>query len=49
MSAYDDEDNAPMVGDLPLLYPIRTWEEIQEAWERQNNGETADGTGKEEQ
>lgn len=28
--AYDDEDNAPIVDDLPLPYRIRTWEEVQE-------------------
>ena len=40
--AYEDEDNAPMFGDLPLPYPIRTWEEMIEAWEGKHN---ADGQG----
>ena len=31
---YDDEDNAPMVMDLPLPYPVRTWEEMIKSWER---------------
>ena len=26
--AYDDEDNAPMFEELPLPYPIRTWEDF---------------------
>ena len=40
--AYDDEDNAPMSEDLPLPYPIRTWEEMIKAWEGEHN---ADGQG----
>ena len=40
--AYDDEDNAPMFGDVPLPYPIRTWAEMIEAWEGEHN---ADGQG----
>ena len=40
--AYDDEDNMPMFGDLPLPYPIRTWEEIIKEWEGKDN---ADGQG----
>lgn len=40
--AYDDEDNLPMFGDLPLLYPIRTWEEMVREWEGKHN---ADGQG----
>lgn len=40
--AYDDEDNAPMFGDVPLPYRIRTWEEMIEAWEGEHN---ADGQG----
>lgn len=40
--AYEDEDNAPMFGDLPLPYPIRTWEEMIKAWEGKHN---ADGQG----
>lgn len=40
--AYDDEDNAPMFGDLPLPYPIRTWEEMIKSWEGEHN---ADGQG----
>lgn len=41
--AYEDEDNAPMFGDLPLPYPIRTWEEVIKEWEGEHN---ADGQGK---
>ena len=41
--AYEDEDNAPMFGDVPLPYPIRTWAEMIEAWEGKHN---ADGQGK---
>lgn len=41
--AYDDEDNEPMAVDLPLPYPIRTWDEIIKAWEGEHN---ADGQGK---
>ena len=41
--AYEDEDNAPMFGDVPLPYPIRTWAEMIEAWEGEHN---ADGQGK---
>ena len=40
--AYEDEDNAPMFGDVPLPYPIRTWAEMIEAWEGKYN---ADGHG----
>ena len=40
--AYDDEDNAPMWVDLPLPYPIRTWDEMVKAWEGEHN---ADGQG----
>ena len=40
--AYEDEDNAPMFGDVPLPYPIRTWAEMIEAWEGEHN---ADGQG----
>ena len=40
--AYDDEDNAPMFGDLPLPYPVRTWAEMIKAWEGEHN---ADGQG----
>lgn len=40
--AYDDEDNAPMFGDLPIPYPVRTWEEMIKAWEVKYN---ADGQG----
>lgn len=40
--AYEDEDNAPMFGDVPLPYPIRTWAEMIEAWEGKDN---ADGQG----
>ena len=40
--AYEDEDNAPMFGDVPLPYPIRTWEEMIKAWEGKHN---ADGQG----
>lgn len=40
--AYDDEDNMPMFGDLPLPYPIRTWEEMIKVWEGEHN---ADGQG----
>lgn len=40
--AYEDEDNAPMFGDVPLPYPIRTWAEMIEAWEGKHN---ADGQG----
>lgn len=40
--AYEDEDNAPMLGDVPLQYPIRTWAEMIEAWEGEHN---ADGQG----
>lgn len=40
--AYDDEDNMPMFGDLPLPYPIRTWAEMIESWEDKHN---ADGQG----
>lgn len=40
--AYEDEDNAPMFGDVPLPYPIRTWAEMIEAWEGKYN---ADGQG----
>ena len=32
ISAYDDEDNAPMFEDFPAPYMIRTWEEVQEEW-----------------
>ena len=41
--AYDDEDNMPMFGDLPLPYPIRTWEEMIKTWEGKHH---ADGQGK---
>ena len=41
--AYDDEDNAPMCGEVPLSYRIRTWQEVQEEWEGKYN---ADGQGK---
>lgn len=37
--AYDDEDNAPMFGDLPLPYPIKTWAEMIEAWEGKHNAD----------
>lgn len=40
--AYDDEDNAPIVDDLPLPYRIRTWEEMIREWEGKHN---ADGQG----
>ena len=40
--AYDDEDNAPMFGDVPLPYRIRTWEEMIREWEGKQN---ADGQG----
>lgn len=40
--AYEDEDNAPMFGDVPLPYPIRTWAEMIDAWEGEHN---ADGQG----
>ena len=40
--AYDDEDNAPMFGDVPLPYRIRTWEEVTREWEGKHN---ADGQG----
>ena len=40
--AYEDEDNAPMFGDVPLPYSIRTWAEMIEAWEGKYN---ADGQG----
>jgi len=40
--AYDDEDNAPIVDDLPLPYRIRTWEEMIREWEGKYN---ADGQG----
>ena len=40
--AYDDEDNAPIVYDLPLPYRIRTWEEMIREWEGKYN---ADGQG----
>ena len=30
--AYEDEDNVPMCEDLPLPYPIRTWDEMMEVW-----------------
>ena len=36
--AYEDEDNAPMFGDVPLPYPIRTWAEMIEAWEGKPDG-----------
>ena len=40
--AYDDEDNMPMFGDLPLPYRIRTWEEMINSCEGKYN---ADGQG----
>lgn len=40
--AYDDEDNAPMTGDVPLPYRIRTWEEMINSCEGKYN---ADGQG----
>ena len=40
--AYEDEDNAPMFGDVPLPYSIRTWAEMIESWEGKYN---ADGQG----
>ena len=40
--AYDDEDNAPMFGDLPLPYPIRTWAEMIKAWEGEHNADGQD-------
>lgn len=39
---YNDEDNAPIVDDLPLPYRIRTWEEMIREWEGKYN---ADGQG----
>ena len=41
--AYEDEDNAPMFGDVPLPYSIRTWTEMIKEWEGKYN---ADGQGK---
>lgn len=41
--AYEDEDNAPMCGDVPLPYLIRTWEEMIKAWEGEHNGQNMDG------
>ena len=41
--AYEDEDNAPMFWDVPLPYPIRTWEEMIKAWEGEHNGQNMDG------
>lgn len=40
---YNDEDNAPMVMDVPPPYRIRTWEEMIKSWEGKHN---ADGQGK---
>lgn len=40
--AYDDEDNAPMFGDVPLPYRIRTWEEVIKELDGEHN---ADGQG----
>ena len=37
--AYEDEDNAPMFGDVPLPYHIRTWEEMIKAWEGKDNAD----------
>ena len=37
--AYEDEDNAPMVMDLPLPYPVKTWEEIIGTWEGEHNAD----------
>lgn len=31
--AYEDEDNAPMCGDVPLPYLIRILDEMIKAWE----------------
>ena len=41
--AYEDEDNAPMYGDVPLPYPIRTWEEMIRIWEGKHDGKDMDG------
>ena len=41
--AYEDEDNSPMYGDLPLPYPIKTWDEMMKAWEGERNGQDMDG------
>lgn len=41
--AYEDEDNAPMFGDVPLPYTIRTWEEMIRIWEGEHNGQDLDG------
>jgi hypothetical protein len=30
IQAYDDEDNVPMIEDLPMRYPLKTWEEVLE-------------------
>jgi hypothetical protein len=30
IQAYDDEDNVPMSEDLPMRYPLKTWEEVLE-------------------
>ena len=42
IQAYEDEDNAPMSGDVPPTYRIRTWAEMIKAWESKDN---ADGQG----
>jgi hypothetical protein len=42
ISAYDDEDNAPMFEDFPAPYMIRTWEEVQEEWNERFNDAGAD-------
>ena len=39
---YNDEDNAPMVMDVPPPYRIRTWEEMIKSWDGEHN---ADGQG----
>jgi len=37
--AYDDEDNAPMFGEVPLPYRIRTWEEFIREWEGKDDAD----------
>lgn len=32
---YNDEDNVPMNGDVPYSYSIRTWDEVIQAWQQQ--------------
>lgn len=41
--AYEDEDNAPMYGDVPLPYQIRTYDKMMIALEGEHNGKDLDG------